>query len=67
MRFNYFSSLVFLDHSAYLTAAGSSLARNAANVGFSAAEPWIVARVSLTSVRRLFAMVSEVMTLQVLG
>lgn len=50
-----------------MLAAGSSLARNAARVGFLLASPWILASVSLTSVRRFLEMVSAVMTLQVFG
>lgn len=64
---SHFSSHVFLDHSAYLTAAGSPLARKAASVGVQGLEPWILASVSLTSPRKPLAMVSAVMTLQVLG
>lgn len=64
---SHFSSHVFLDHSAYLTAAGSPLARKAAKVGVHGFEPWILASVSLTSPRKPLAMVSAVMTLQVLG
>ena len=64
----YLSSHVFLDHSAYLTAAGSPLARKAASVGWTPPSgPWTLASVSLTSASRPLAMVSAVMTLQVLG
>lgn len=64
---SHFSSHVFFDHSAYLTAAGSPLARKAASVGVKGFSPWILASVSLTSPRKPLAMVSAVMTLQVLG
>jgi hypothetical protein len=61
------SSQVFFDHSAYLIAAGSSLAKKATSLGCLGLAPWTLARVSLTSVKRFLAMVSAVMTLQVLG
>lgn len=48
---SHFSSQVFLDHSAYFTAAGSPLARKAASVGVQGFSPWILASVSLTSPR----------------
>ena len=63
----YFSSHVFLDQSAYWAAAGSSVARNAARVGFLALGPWTLTSVSRASARSFLAIVSERMTLQVLG
>lgn len=63
----HFSSEVFLDHSAYLTAAGSSFARKAARHGRFMPFAREVSRLSRTSLRRRFAMVSARTTLQVLG
>lgn len=63
----HFSSHVFLDHSAYCPAAGSSLARKATKVGLPVSGLWMLANVSLTSARSFLAIVSARMTLQALG
>lgn len=63
----YFSSQVFLDHSAYWAAAGSSLARKAARVGLAGRSLCVLTSISWTSPSSFLAMVSARMTLQVLG